>query len=344
MFNNLIHFYIPPEIFPQNISLNVDQNWAGFGLGIYAWTLQTYLRLKADNFPCKLVNKIPEKGIVIVHRKSLDLHQLKIKSRKNILLVCIKSDAKPYPSAQIQIVQNPVEASIFHQNYYIPHWTQPGLIPRDPQRGDCFKHIAFFGHKNNLVSELLKPEWQVQLKRLNLNWCPIINQNHWTDYRQIDNRWNDYRQIDAIVAIRSFGKSKIYSNKPATKLYNSWLAGVPAILGYESAYWAEGKPNFNYLEVTSLDELILALQQLKESPKLRKTLIENGKIRAKEIHPDKITQKWRDFLEQVAIPAFEEWCSKPQWMQNLILETRYLSLLRNRVESKLTSLQLKVHP
>ncbi|MEA5497218.1 hypothetical protein VB834_00680 [Limnoraphis robusta Tam1] len=336
-----IYFYIPRDLFPKQFPQNINENWAGFCLGIYAWTLQTYLRLKADGFPCQLVDELPQSGIVIVHRNCLSIHK-SLKPQNNLLFICIKAESNSYPYAQLHVVQNPQEASTINSRYYIPHWTQPGLIPRDHQRGETFKNIVFFGHIKNLTPELSSIEWQNKLEKLGLNWCPIINQNHWADYEKIDNRWNDYSQVDAVVAIRSFGKGNQYTNKPATKLFNAWLAGVPAILGYESAYQTEGKPNLNYLEVTSMNELISALKKLKSDSNFRQNIVEKGQLQAQKIHPERITKKWRYFLTEIAIPAFEDWCSKPRRVQNMILETRYLSWFIHRGQSKIASLALNI--
>ncbi|WP_413164363.1 hypothetical protein ACL6C3_00605 [Capilliphycus salinus ALCB114379] len=335
-----IYFYIPQDLFPLEKPKNFNENWRGFGLGIYAWTLQTYLRLKADGFPCELVNYLPQSGIVLTHRNCLSI-QKSIKPGQNLLLICIKAESDFYPYAQLHVVQNPEETATFNPTYYIPHWTQPGLIPRDYQRGERFENIVFFGHLNNLAPELLSDEWKNTLSQLGLNWCPIINNNHWTDYQSIDPRWNDYSQADAVVAIRSFGKENKYINKPATKLFNAWLAGVPAVLGYESAYRAEGIPNFNYLEVTSLNELLFALRQLKSNRTIRQYLIRNSQSKLNQIHWDKIIKKWRYFLEQIATVAFDEWCSKPRRVQNMILESRYLSWMINRGKSKILSSTFK---
>ena len=331
-----IYFYIPRDLFPKRLPQNINENWAGFGLGIYAWTLQTYLRLKADGFPCYLVDHFPLSGIVLTHRNCLSIHK-KIKPGNNLLLICIKAESSFYPYAQFHILQNPGEAEKVNSGYYIPHWPQPGLIPRNPDRGERFENIVFFGHINNIAPELLTHEWQKQLDKLDLNWCPVINHNHWSDYQQVDNRWNDYSQADAVVAVRRFGKENKYINKPPTKLFNAWLAGVPALLGCESAYRSEGTPNLNYLEVASLNELILALKQLKYNDKLRHRIVKNGRLNAPQVCPEPITQKWRYFLTEVAIPAFEEWCSKPRRVQNMILETRYLSWIINRGQSKMGS-------
>lgn len=332
-----IYFYLHPQHFPMDIPDTVEENWQGFGLGIYAWTVQTYLRLKLNGFPCFLVNQIPDEGIVLIHRNILTRYHSDFKPGKKLLLICLKGESPPFPYAQIQVVQNPTEVQKIPNSYYLPHWTQPGLIPRDQNRGIKFENIAFFGHQNNLASELLSPSWKQHLKQLNLNWCPVVNTNSWQDYQHLNNQWNNYSQIDAVVAVRCFSKRNIYSNKPATKLYNTWLAGVPAILGYESAYRTEGHPNQDYIEVTSMTELISALIQLKQNPELRQTLVENGNIKAQQFNPDVLTQRWCTFLETVAIPAYKSWCQTPEWLQKVILKKSKLNTLIYRVKQKLKS-------
>jgi hypothetical protein len=332
-----IYFYLHPQHFPTDIPDTVEENWSGFGLGIYAWTVQTYLRLKLNGFPCYLVDQIPDEGIVCIHNNILTRYHPDFKPGKKLLLICLKAESNPFPYAQIQVVQNPTEVKQLSNSYYLPHWTQPGLIPRDQNRGKIFENIAFFGHQNNLASELCSPNWQHHLNQLGLNWLPVINQNSWQDYQHLNNHWNDYHQIDAVVAVRCFGKRNLYPNKPATKLYNAWLAGVPAILGYESAYRIEGHPNQNYLEVTSMSQLLSALIQLKQHPKLRQTLVQNGNQQVKNFTPDALTQLWCHFLKTVAIPAYERWCKTPQWLQQIILEKNHLNTLVDRSQLKLKS-------
>jgi hypothetical protein len=335
MYSTQIYFYLHPQHFPSNIPETSEQNWSGFALGIYTWTIQTYLRLKQAGLPCFLVDKIPEEGIVFVHRNLLTRYHSTFKPGQKLLLVNLKAELLPFPSAQIQVVQNPTEVQQVYNSYYLPHWTQPGLIARDKYRREKFKNIAFFGHQNNLAPELRSSNWQEQLNQLGLNWLPIINQNAWNDYQSLNSNWNDYSQIDAVVAVRSFGKNNIYNNKPATKLYNAWLAGVPAILGYESAYRAEGNPNQDYLEVTTLDELLSALVRLKQDIKLRQLIIQNGYQKAEAFNSEVFTQRWCDFIENVVIPAYQRWCHLSPWQQQVILGKSRLNTLVYRVKLKL---------
>ena len=335
-----IYFYIPKPYFPQKLPSSARENWQGFGLGIYVWTLQTYLHLQTKGFPCQLVNHLPAEGIVLFHRNALQAHQKPIEPKANRLAICIKAEERRYPYAQLHIVQNPEEAKLHRDSYYLPHWTQPGLIPRNRERGDRFKNIAYFGHIANLAPELQDSSWEEYLTSIGLRWLPVINANSWNNQSQIDTRWNDYSQIDAIVSVRRFERGATYGNKPATKLYNAWLAGVPAVLGAESAYRTEGENGVNYLEVTSQNKLISALEKLKSDRTFRQNLVLNGSCRGQDYLPEKTTQKWIHFLEQTAIPAFFNWRESPSYLRIATIERNKLTYRIERAKSKLKSLLL----
>jgi len=115
--------------------------------------------------------------------------------------------------------------------------------------------------------------------------------------------WKDYSKVDVVLAIRSFDGNK-YDYKPATKLYNAWVAGVPAILGSESAYQAERKTKLDYIEVKSVKGVIKAIKKLKENKKFKRAIVKNGFERAKKISPDKITERWKKFFLNTAIPEY----------------------------------------
>ncbi|HEY9694670.1 MAG TPA: hypothetical protein V6D15_20910 [Oculatellaceae cyanobacterium] len=334
--NPPIYFYIPKEYYPKSIPKSANEDWKGFGIGIYAWTLQTYLHLQANNFPCKLTDTLPDEGIVLIHRNSFTAFQQQIKPGKKLLLICLKAEWEPYPYAQLHVVQNPLETKYIADSYYIPHWTQPGLIKRDRTRDDKFENIAFFGFPENLAPELTQPSWQAKLQDLGLNWYAATNRD----------LWNNYSTIDTILAVRSFDPtsrylSRNYISKPATKLYNAWCAGVPAILGYESAFQAERQSELDYLEVSSLTDVIDAIQRLRDDYKLRQAMVENGDLRAEKIKPDKTVAKWHNFLTNVAIPAYNRWCLTSKFEQEIFFQRRYVLFKVNRAQNKLRLLALE---
>ncbi|HEY9650165.1 MAG TPA: hypothetical protein V6C95_05845 [Coleofasciculaceae cyanobacterium] len=320
-----IYFYISQfDWFSKNLPDNADVylpflSENGICDGEYAWTVQTYLRLKADGFPCELIGKIPSEGIVLAHYNSLPFD---FKPGPKLLIIYLKADKPPRPYAQLHVVQNTYELKKLKNSYYIPHWLQPGLIARDPSRGKRFETVAFFGTGGNLAPELRTPSWQEQLKSLGLQWC-------------FKNRpqWQNFSDVDAILAVRRFETTSQTSWtkeqgawKPPQKLYNSWFAGVPAILGYEPAFRDQRRSELDYIEVTSLDETILALKRLRDDEEFRQAMVKNGQTRVEEMRPEKIVKLWRNFLIDVAVPTYEEWCNTSNASRKIFVMHKYLDI------------------
>lgn len=308
-----IYFYLPESDWRDDIPDKPDVYWLEFEKGIYCWTVQTYLYLKADGFPCELVSTIPKEGIVVAFRDSFPYA---LKPTAKILMVCLKPDRNRHPYAQLHVVQNPQDTQNLSNSYYIPLWRQPGLIPRDSGRGDKFENIGYFGISHNLAKELKAPSWREKLQELGLNWEIIPKES-----------WHDYSNIDAVVAVRNF-QGQDYTQKPASKLYNCWHAGVPAILGCESAFQSEYKSDLDYIEVKSLDEAISALKHLQDNPQLRQKMRENGKVRSQDIRPQEVVKKWVVFLQNVAIPEYKNWCNLSNWQQQLYVQKCYLKNIK----------------
>jgi hypothetical protein len=332
-----VYFYFPPKFafpIPEKAEDLRPKNVLG------SWIVQTYMRLKEVGFSCKIVEKIPDQGIVIAHRIAIPIDA---KPSSQSLWVIIKGDQNPHPYAQICIVQNAHEViaprwqiqSVREERYllpgyryYMPHWPQPGIIPRNSARGEKFENIAYFGISYNLAEELRGIKWQQMINKIGLNWCTQKNRD----------LWFDYNYVDAILAVRSFSRDNSYPWKPASKLYNAWNAGVPAILGSESAFQAERKSYLDYIEVTNVTELIEALKRLKNEPKLRQEMIENGWERAKETRPETLTKRWSDFLTDICVPAYENWCNLSSWERQQFFIRRSLALKISNIGMKSFSL------
>src|SRR6185295_13492466 len=63
--------------------------------------------------------------------------------------------------------------------------------------------------------------------------------------RLSEQAWNDYRDVDLVLSGRAESPLML-AFKPATKLYNAWLAGVPALLGDEPAFRALWQSELDY--------------------------------------------------------------------------------------------------
>ncbi|BAZ40635.1 hypothetical protein NIES4101_65960 [Calothrix sp. NIES-4101] len=345
-----IHFYFPlisklTSKLPENVASywqwQCDQHSISpMQSGGCFWTLQTYLYLNDYGFPCKLVETIPDEGIVISHRDFLDNS---IQPGSKLLMVCLRADVDRHPYAQLHVVQNPYQAipkrfMTLWESHFIPHWPQPSIIPRDHNRGDTFENVTFLGNEINLVPEFRNCTWYEHLKNLGLKFQKKLNHDE----------WHNYSDTDVILAIRSFGQQNGWRGKPASKLYSAWHAGIPAILSHESAFLAERKSDLDYLEATSLEEVILSLKRLRDNKELRHAMVENGYLRAKETQPDNMVARWQSFLTNVAVPAYKNWCSMPRWEQQLFFDARrsFISLrpsyyfLKSQISKVVNSRQL----
>jgi hypothetical protein len=267
--------------------------------------LQTYLYLR-KSISCKITPIFPDKGIVVTHRDFI--HFLK-NPFTTVYLVCIKPDRKEHSWAHYHIVQNLnddyIKKNRGNSFSMIHFWPQPSLIPRNPDRGTICKNVGYFGRLSNLAKELQSAEWKEKLQRAGFNWIIVPK-----------DKWNDYSDIDVTVSVRSFqqGEKKIdpvfdFDSKPPSKLINSWHAGVPAILGLESAYKTLHTNEYDYIEATSAGQLIQALSRLKESPGYYNKMVENGFKRGKEYTVGKIRSEWESVIKDKICPASRQWHS-----------------------------------
>ncbi len=322
-----IYFYLPahrrpsapiPEEVPRGYVDNMsDVFFCNTSLN---WTLQTYLRLREQDYPCELVDTIPDEGIVVGFRGDLPIFE---EPSGRSFFVALMGDADWHPYAQVHIRQNPracqCQLEGVENTFHMHHWTQPGLVPRDPSRENTLKNVGYFGHPSQLAAPLRSRDWEDFLSDCGLNWMPV--------YPDSDQR-SDYGDIDLIVAVRSFdGRS--YDYKPATKLHNAWRAGVPSILGPESAYREEGEEGEDYLEACTYDDLRLHIRRLCDQPALREKLRKRGRKRGRHIKPELKAQRWWDLLTGPVTDVYDQWVNRPAGHQAIFRAKRWLAVKKN---------------
>ena len=312
-----ILFFIPyqndgiqrlPERYEDFRSWLVEDEFV-VGRGKYTWTLQTYLSVRAAGYPCSLVQQLPERGIVVSHRDFLPVF---LRPRADLFLVCIKADRNQHSWADFHIVQNerdPLRDSADGRarSAALPFWPQPSLIARDPARGQRVENVAYFGRGLNLAEELRADAWSAELRALGMNWRVPERP-----------RWHDYRDTDVTVSVRSFDLESLASDpvrnvdsKPASKLVNSWIVGVPAILGAESAYTRVRRSPLDFIEVDSMDSLRAALKSLREEPNRFRDMVANGIERGAEFAAPAVTRKWTRLFESELTERYAAWSH--QW-------------------------------
>jgi hypothetical protein len=291
-----IYFYYPPGIADGGIPESRGE-FARDRPGKYIWTVKTFGYLSKMGFPCHLTDKLPDEGIIVTHREFFTNGMI---PNRRQLFVCVVADFQRHPFAQLHIVQNArdpllAQATPAWPAAYMPHWPETGMVPRDPARGDLFENVSYFGLPARLAPQLRSPQFAARLREHGFNFR-IVSRD----------RWNDYGDTDAVLAVRSFAPLS-WHKFPPTKLYNCWLAGVPGLLGAESAYQAERRNDLDFFEVRSADEVLETLLRLRGDPALRAAVARNCAKRAAGVDPMRIAETWADFLNKVAVPAWQHW-------------------------------------
>lgn len=285
--------------------LDPDRDWREFVTGERAWVLQTFLRLRAAGLDASLSERLPRTGIAVFsasHRAKLARGPVQ---RTDAFLLATRQDRRETLFADAEVVQNPAQANDAHR-MHVPHWPQPGLVPRDAARGDRLRRIEYKGFVGNLHPEFQDPAWPRFLARHGVEWvCDgKVYRQDTTDGLQL--QWNDYRDTDLVLAVRPTS-ADLHLRKPATKLCNAWLAGVPAMVGPESAYRALRRHASDFIEVSTRAEAEAAVLRLLAEPGLYARMRQRAAERAAECTIARVTERWIEVLErevpQLAVTA-----------------------------------------
>lgn len=311
-----INFVIPKTGKYSNYSLfqgDLNKQWQLISNGQWAWIIQTFHRL----------NECPLSDLTITSsERALEEHinvifvddYLDLASKFKYYCIVIILDRYVYFPGDLNVVQNKSHKLPFFSKY-IPHWSQAGLIPKN---GRVFTsknkiNIGFFGLVENSanLNSALEDRYA---NRVKVNMAG-------------PNNWNDYSTTDLVIAIRGFDKCT-HNQKPPTKLFNAWAAGVPFIGGADSAYEQVGVDGINYLKATTEMELFKCIDLLIESPELRQKLIENGRLAFENYNNKKITSCWNGLLSNV--DDYDNWKKRSLIARkiNIALRAGYYNWLR----------------
>jgi len=261
------------------------------------WIYQTWANLKAMGFEAPLVFEMPKRGIVITLS---GFFPDAFRPPADLFFAAVVADGLPHPAAHLHIVQNAAHAARLAGSVYLPHWPHPNLVPRRESRGGKFETLAFFGDPVNLAPELKGDEWKERLEReLGISF----------EIRNAE-RWHDYSDVDCVLAIRDFsGPAQVH--KPATKLYNAWLAGVPFIGGAESAYASDGRGGIDHLVARTPEAAFEHLSRLKADAAFRKKLVTAGTESGTRFSLAATTSRWQQLVARDLPARAEKWFRKP---------------------------------
>lgn len=271
------------------------RDWQRFCFGERIWTLQTHLRLLEAGFVTELSRTAPDDGLLIYHANHLGQLKRQRHRLKNVFTLAIRGDKTRPLMGDAQVLQNQGSRALGRRSFFVPHWPQPGLMERHPGRGDKIRRIVYKGYYRNLDPVFRTSDWKQFLNGLGIEWVEdaVPFDGPRTDIQGLD--WADYRNVDMVVAVRPGGLRR-HRSKPASKLYNAWLAGVPAVVGRERAYRELRRSDLDFVEVGSLDEAKAAVRRLVEYPEIYNSMIENGRRRAIEFSTEQILEGWSSLI------------------------------------------------
>ena len=325
MIDPIVHFYVPSADLVRSVPETADEYWGWIRkeiqhsparipdneklctwMGPYTWTIQTFMHVRALDLSCDITCTFPDEGIIVAHS---DFLPSSAKPTTRRFIVEIKPDRHlKCMFTNFVIVQNRRDSlhkwmvRLFVPSAFVHCWPQPGLIPRDHSRGDKFENIRFFGSRHQFLHD--EDKLRSNIEELGLRWKVVPR-----------DEWHDYSETDAVVAVRQpmrKSKRKRYISddvKPAHKLYNAWMAGVPAILSPDSAFRDIKRSELDYLEAANVSEVMRELKRLMRDPSLRKSMRENGMKRAQDYRAETITGDWIQIFHDEIIPEYVRWCS-----------------------------------
>lgn len=291
-----ITFFHPhPEELSDIQALDVDADWATDWPGgrHYNWVVQTYLRLEKAGYPVTIASTLPRDGVLVIGPGGGQLRALRCRFDRHahgaLLLVCIRADSPRTFIADVEVLQNGYYAD-GERAFFIPYWPQPGLLPRDASRGTRIETIDFKGATSNLHPAFRSDDWERYLARRGLRWA----------FDGYDPQsWHDYRAVDLVLGARQSFRRPYY-RKPASKLVNAWMAGVPALLAPEYAYRELRESDLDYVEIRSADDAKQAIDVLLEHPEWYAAMVENGRQRSAAFTVERLVERWAEVLFEKA--------------------------------------------
>jgi hypothetical protein len=205
-------FFLAGEDLESLSRIDPDRDWRELQTGERAWILQTWLRLRQAGHPVELSGTVPADGLVVFHAKQAK-EILRQRSRlRGAVLAGVRADNREPLIADFEILQNGFFAD-GRRRFSIPHWPQPGLVPRDPARGERIERIAYKGFAANLHPGFRTPGWTDFLAQEGIEWT--VDAVAFAGRNRLELEWPDFRQVDLVLAVRP-DERKMRHSKPPT--------------------------------------------------------------------------------------------------------------------------------
>ena len=277
------------------------------------WSVQVFLDLKRAGLDVHLTPRPLPGRICVIPFYNLDRHDKLFES----FVVACRYDTPSPVLCDLRTVMNPLQVRDLERDQVMPHRPQPLLRARDLSRGSRMENLVFKGHSYNLAEPFRSPAFQTQLAALGVR---LVMGTEGTDNAFVD--WADYTSADAVIAVRNNTTYDI-ALKPALKLVNAWLAGVPAILGPEPAYRDLRQSPLDFFEVRTPEQALDAVRELKEKPALYEAMVANGFERAQAFTAERVITLWRDYLAGPVAQGYDAWLESSVFRRKLLRPLAY---------------------
>ncbi|ABI55478.1 hypothetical protein ACN2MM_01085 [Alkalilimnicola ehrlichii MLHE-1] len=302
----IYHFIANPEIVDffrdtagHEAGACIDSEHQRFTNSAWAWIAQTAVLLRDAGLPVSMGPELRPDAVNL--GLAADLRRLP--RTADCFRVSIDADQLRARWSNAFIVQNKAQAG--RRAYWVPHWPQPGLLKRDPDR-QGFKNVVFFGLARNLEHE---EAW----------WREVCGQFGMQFSVRPPAQWHDYRDVDVAIGVRRFGRKK-FNNKPPTKLFNAWIAGCVFIGGADSAYYQVGSAGKDYLIAANERAFTYHLKALSQSPQLGDQMILEGGRKVNRLGlRERTCHHWMELLTREIGPEFERWSETSEPFRHLQL-------------------------
>jgi hypothetical protein len=323
-----IHFVLDPRAtrwddIERLDAASIERDPRRFVGGRNSWIAQTYVRLRAAlaarGLAVSAGARFVPGALCVAHRDDLDRFASDAHAS---FIVAVRADRAPVEACDVAIAQNSL--ALRGNERYLPLWPQPGLRPRDARRDDRVENVAYMGRTSSSPSWLRNGLLAASLARLGVA------------LHVRERAWHDYADIDVALAVRDEAPA-VLATKPATKLYNGWLAGVPVIATPEPAYRELRAGPLDFVEVTSAEEIVRAIASLRADPRLYREMRAHGLARGREFDVHAVAARWLRLFDHELLPAFASWrqrnASRRRWFVGAMLVQKAESRLHRAAVS-----------
>jgi hypothetical protein len=169
------------------------------------------------------------------------------------------------------------------------------------------------GHEKNLPKELRTVAWKKKCAELKVNF-QIVSDSE---------KWPDFSEVDLVLAMRGFG-NRPYYNKPFLKITNAILAGTLVIATPESSHlYLKNDRKVDFRIVNSADELVDAIQQMKNNPLHEFKKVESNKELIRDYNFEGVFKSYEGFFEECE-RVFQRWSRASSISRFLYMKFRQL--------------------